>query len=50
MTDRVLIARCPRCSRLFSVVPPQTEAVAKAVHNAVNHASPDQPHMGAPPA
>jgi hypothetical protein len=35
--DRVRIIRCPRCNRVYSVVPPQTEADAEADHDAEYH-------------
>jgi hypothetical protein len=40
--DRVRIIRCPRCDRVYSVVPPQTEADAEAVHDAEYHKDADQ--------
>jgi hypothetical protein len=44
--DRVRIVRCPRCNRVYSVVPPQSEAAAKACHHAEYHADFDQPDGG----
>jgi hypothetical protein len=42
MSDRVRIVRCPRCDRVYSIVPPQTDADAQAAHDIEYHAPPGE--------